>query len=120
MKPLETGRRALTWMGIQFADDDPDGGQQKFAKRVFSVTFRIIFIGISSQHVITFLTLQPVDAEEFFFILLQFVMAVYGITSFITIYSCDSLIPIVFQSLTEIYKKCEQQLSVQTKNTKKF
>lgn len=111
MKPLENGRQALHWMGIHFADDEPVSGQLKFARRSFAIAYAIIFIVISTLHVITFLQLRFISPEEFFFVLLQFVMTAHGTSAFITVYSCGAHIPIVFQNLTEIYEKCKSNES---------
>lgn len=107
MKPLEKGRRSLNWMGIYFVDDEPVSGQLKLAQKSTATIFAITFITISSLHVITFLKLQLINPEEFFFVLLQFVMTAHGTSAFITIYSCSSRITTVFQSLTEIFEKCK-------------
>lgn len=103
MKALEIGRRTFIWLGVHFADEDPVSWQQK----LFSVVFAIKYIVISALHVITFLKLQRINAEEFFFVLLQLVMMVHSCSAFITIYAYGSRISTVFQSLTQIYEKCK-------------
>lgn len=107
-KPFESGRRALTWMGVHFADDDPVpvSDQRKFAKKVFAFVYATLFIGTSIFHV-TSLEFQFVNVEEFFFILVQFIMTVQGSTSFIMIYLHGSRLSTLYQSLTSIYEKCQ-------------
>lgn len=111
MKPLQTAQRGLAWIGIEFPDGGSAGGQQKLAKKLVSSSFAMVFIGICSLHVITFVNLDLIDAEEFFFVLLQLVMAAYGLTAFITIYFCGSHIPTACENLTKIYEKCKQSRS---------
>lgn len=118
MKPLERGRRTLIWMGIQFADDEPIKGRYKLAQIVTSTIYAIVFIAFSSLHLIAFLQLDPINPEEFFFVLLQLVLSVHGFSAFITVYSYGSYITAVFQCLTEIYEKCKQIEHFSTKNQK--
>lgn len=107
MKPLEKGRRTLIWLGIHFADDDPVSRQLNVAHKLSAIIYAIIFMTFSSLHLITFLQLKPINPEEFFFVLLQLVLSVHGLSAFITVYSYGSHITTVFQSLTEIYEKCK-------------
>lgn len=106
MKPLEKGRRVLNWMGIHFSDDEAVIWQLKWAQNASAVIYAILFITIFSLYAITFLELQTINPEEFFFVLLQFVMAAHGSSAFITIYLRGAYISSVFKSLTEIYEKC--------------
>lgn len=107
MKLLKSGRRVLIWVGVQFADSESVSWQRMVAHHLFALAFAIIFIAISTLYVITFLKLHLVNPEEFFFILLQFVVTIHAFTSFITIYACASHISTVFRLLTEIYEKCK-------------
>lgn len=106
MKPLQSGRTAFVWMGVHFVDNDPIKWQQKLVHKLFSTTFEIVLIVSATLHVISLLNVKLSSPEEFFFVLLQFVMMVHGFSAFITIYSRSSRISTVFQSLTEIYEKC--------------
>lgn len=108
MKPLASGRRAFVWMGVCFVDDDPVSWQQKLAQKIFSVAFGMIVIATATLHVITLSKLRLNNAEEFFLVLVQLVMAVHGLSAFITIYSHGSRISTVFQTLTQIYEKCKR------------
>lgn len=108
MKPLEKSRRALNWMGIYFADDHPVSGQQKLVQKLFAIAFAIVFISFASFHVISLIKLRLTNPEQFFFVLLQFMVTVHATSSFITIYCFGSHISTAFQELTEIYEKCEQ------------
>lgn len=109
MKLLKNGRNVLIWMGVQFADDDDFGvsWQKRFAQKAFYVSFIIIITAIAALHVNSLLTLGLINAELFFFIFLQFIMTMHGITAFMTIYLFGSHISIVIQRLTEIHKKCK-------------
>ena len=107
MKPLEKGRRALIWLGIHFADDEPVSDQLKLTQKAFSIIYAVIFMAFFCVHSMAFLTLRFVNPQEFFLILVQYVMMIHGSTAFITIYSCSSCISKVFQSLTQIYEKCK-------------
>lgn len=107
MKPLEKGRRVLTWIGINFLDEDaPTTNEEKCARKISPVFFKSICIGIFVVHVITFMKVRFTDAEEYFYTLMQFVFVIHGSSSFITLVSC-SRISIMFQGLTEIYEKCK-------------
>lgn len=108
MKPLQEGRRALIWLGVQFADDDVVSYRKRLARKAYAFIIGGAFIGVSSVHMAAFLRLRDVNVEEFFFILLQFVMTAHGSSSFIMIYLQGSHISTVIQSLTNIYEKCEQ------------
>lgn len=111
MKPLEKGRRALYWIGVHFTDDDvPVSQQQMMTQKSFACTFAIIFIGMVTFHVIAFFKFQFTNAEEFFSLLLQFVLTAHVFSSYITINSCRSRISTVFQLLTNIYEKCKAKL----------
>lgn len=118
MKPLERGRRTLIWMGIQFADDEPLKGRFKLTQIVTSTSYAILFIAFSSLHLVAFLQLETVNPEEFFFVLLQLILSVHGLSAFITVYSYGSYITTVFQCLTEIYEKCKQFEHFSIKNRK--
>lgn len=108
MKPLEKGRRTLLWMGIHFADDEPVNDQTKLAQNSVAIIYAMIFIAFCSAHLITFLQLEPINPEEFFFVLLQLVLTVHGFSAFITIYAYGPYITTLFQNLTEIYEKCKR------------
>lgn len=108
MKVLENGRRALNWMGIHFVDDEPVSRRIKLAQNASAFIFAITFITIAMIHVKTFFNLRTINPEEFFFVLLQFVMTAHGCSAFVTVYTKCGLVSMVFQGLTEIYKKCKQ------------
>lgn len=106
MKPLRSARRAFYWMSVHFADDSPTvNWQQKYAQKIFSTVFAMILIATATLHVKTLFELRFINAEEFFLVLLQFVMMIHGFSAFITIYLFSSRISIVFQSLTQICEK---------------
>lgn len=111
MRPLESGRQILNWLGIQFADDQPVSRQQKLTQKIFAVIFAMAFIAIATLHTVMFVKLRLTNPEEFFFVLLQFAMFIHTWASFITLYSYSTRISTVFQYLTEIYEKCELKAS---------
>lgn len=117
MKPLEIGRRSLNWLGIHFVDDNPVGQKLKLAQKASAVIYAALFISICSLHVITFFSVDTINPEEFFFVLLQFVITAHGSSAFITVYFYGSRISIVFQSLAEIYKECKRNESVLNRKT---
>lgn len=108
MKALGNGRRALNWMGIHFVDDEPVSRRIMLAQNTTAFIFAITFITIALTHVKTFFNLRTINPEEFFFVLLQFVMTAHGCSAFVTIYTKCGRVPMVFQELTEIYGKCKQ------------
>lgn len=108
MKAFEKGRRTLNWMGIHFVDDEPISGHLRLAQNASAAIFAMVFIVIVSLHIKTFVNLRTINPEEFFFVLLQFVMTAHGFSAFITVYSRCSRISVVFQCLTKIYDECEQ------------
>lgn len=107
MKPLEKGRRALNWMGVHFADDEPVSGQLKLSQKLYSIAFTVVFIAIGALHVTTFWKVQLINTAEFFFVLLQLLMSLHACSTLFTIYSCGSGISTVFRCLTEMYEKCK-------------
>lgn len=110
MKPLEKGRLALNWMGIYFADDGPVNWQRKLAQKIFSIAFALTFITFATLNVMTFRKLQSITSEEFFFVLVQFVMSIHMSSGLIAIYLNGAGISTVFQCLTAIYEKCKQNV----------
>lgn len=113
MRPLEKGRRALNWMGIYFVDDEPVRWQLKFEQKIFSIVFALTFITFATLNVMAFRKLPSITPEEFFFVLVQFLMSLHVSSGIITIYLNGSGISTVFQQLTKIYEKCKriEQLS---------
>lgn len=108
MKPLEKGRRALNWMGIYFADDEPVSWRLKIVQKLFSIAFALTFITFATLNAMAFRKLQSITPEEFFFVLVQFVMSLHVSSGLITFYLNGSGISTMFQRLTEIYEKCKQ------------
>ena len=108
MKPLASGRKVLIWLGVHFVDDKPVSWQQKLAQKSCSVAVAIIFIIITIFQVRTFMRVQFINKEEFFYVLLYVVFLIQSGSSFITIYLYGSNIETVFQSLTQIYEKCKR------------
>lgn len=107
MKPLEKGRRVLSWIGIKFKDEEaPVTCEQRFFRVTCPFIFRTVCIAIFVVHVITLLSVRFSDTEEYFYVLMQFVFTIHASSSFITLISC-SRISIMFEGLTEIYEKCK-------------
>lgn len=108
MKLLQCGRSTLVWLGVQFADDGPINWQLKLARKAFAIAYAIIYVGFSAVHVQSFVSVRFSNVEEFFFILSQFTMTIQSSSAFITVYVFNSRLTRVFQSLTQIHKKCKR------------
>lgn len=109
MPPLASCQRAFTWFCVIYPDVDSLDYRQKLARKVFRLTFAVVFLSAMLLSIISSVKIVSIDLEQSLFAFFQFGVVSISFCGFIALFVSGPKVANIFEQLTAIYDKCKNR-----------